>query len=789
LIKNSSKPPSFKRDRPTIGVLAGWSPYEGTEPDNYLAPILGGIQSAATSRQCHLLVGLGVARASKTSRYPAWPVVSPEADFVPVGPWNTDGLIVFTPLASEDRSLYIQKLIAEGHPVLFIATGEPGPQVFVDNRTGIRRAIAHLMEHGHRHIAFIGGTPTDKGDSANRLNGYRSAVTEYKLETDPRLFSWGWHTSAGGYKAMREILDSGVKVTAVLASNDGSAVGAMRAIRESGLKIPGDIAIIGFDDQPDAMSQVPPLASVHVPLKMIGEQALISMLEHITQRTPLESLQIPTRLVKRQSCGCIPETISSALTGIDELLLHVFAKDGISKATPLTVDDVSQPAPLSLSQDKKPTDTKNKQHVVNEMLNILPAELRYPGEDEIRDTCTALIETFCKSLNEANPIYFQAEFMNSIYELERANGNLAPWQDLISILRREMIFLPLKWERDETRYLAEDFLHQARVMVSESALRQDQRHQYQRAVKAQVLNDLTAALSAALAEDQIAEILEANLVGVGIQRVKVVFFETEQGDPVASSLALNIDVDATPQRFLTRQFPPPGFYPANELLNIILLPLAFQDEAFGYVAVETTDLASCAVIAMQLAATIKVARLHTQVVELSLTDALTGLHNRRSFELFLKNEVSRSQRFSRSIGIILIDVDNFKEYNDTYGHPAGDEALQQVAKCLFAGRRNADIVARIGGDEFVVILPETELDGALRVGRKIRSAVIELLNLKRPVSVSIGLVAPRNTSINAELLIKQADLALYESKRNGRNRISVFQNEQVLDESEFPLSE
>jgi diguanylate cyclase len=115
--------------------------------------------------------------------------------------------------------------------------------------------------------------------------------------------------------------------------------------------------------------------------------------------------------------------------------------------------------------------------------------------------------------------------------------------------------------------------------------------------------------------------------------------------------------------------------------------------------------------------------------------------------------------------------------------------LQQVAKCLSDGRRIADIVARIGGDEFVIILPETEINGALKVSRKIRVAVTELSGLKRLISVSIGLIAPSNAEMEAELMIQHADQALYESKRMGKNRISVFENARVLDEKEFQSSE
>jgi hypothetical protein len=372
----------FKRDQPTVGILAGWSPYEGGVLDHYVADVVRGIQSAALMKQCNLLIAWGVGRVIETTISPAWPVLSSESDFVPVGPWNTDGLIVFAPLRTEERSQYLQNLIAEGHPILFIATGEQGPTISVNGKQGIHQGVAHLIEHGHRRIAFVAGSANDTGDSSQRLQAFYSVMKEHELEVDSKLIAWGSHRTDEGYIAMREILDSGVEFTAVMASNDNSAVGAMRAIREANRQIPGDIAIVGFDDQPSAMAQVPPLTSVHVPLTMIGEQALVSMFDHLTFQKPLESIQVATRLVRRQSCGCIPVVISSAVSG----------------ATQLESASTQQYESSSLNFQS------NVQTVVSKMLAVLPAKIRFPAGQHIDLICTKLVEVFCTSLNNADGI-------------------------------------------------------------------------------------------------------------------------------------------------------------------------------------------------------------------------------------------------------------------------------------------------------------------------------------------------------------------------------------------------
>src|SRR5260221_9254129 len=130
--------PPFKRSLPTIGILPGWAVMEGKIPDRYLAAVLRGLQSTAREQGCHLLLAWGLGRVTDViGLHPAWPVASPDADFVPIGPWNTDGLIVFAPLRHAGHSRYLQTLTDSGFPVLFIATRERDPMGSADNARGI----------------------------------------------------------------------------------------------------------------------------------------------------------------------------------------------------------------------------------------------------------------------------------------------------------------------------------------------------------------------------------------------------------------------------------------------------------------------------------------------------------------------------------------------------------------------------------------------------------------------------------------------------------------------------
>jgi len=165
----------------------------------------------------------------------------------------------------------------------------------------------------------------------------------------------------------------------------------------------------------------------------------------------------------------------------------------------------------------------------------------------------------------------------------------------------------------------------------------------------------------------------------------------------------------------------------------------------------------------------------------SITDSLTGVANRRYFDEMLEKEFLRLKRSGAPLSLIMLDVDYFKRYNDTYGHPDGDECLRQIASIL--GRfvcRPSDIIARYGGEEFVIILPETNLDGAAVLADRIRIAVEGLAiphagsDISEYVTASFGVVCVPATEISStEAMVALVDQAMYEAKNNGRNRIEI----------------
>jgi len=160
--------------------------------------------------------------------------------------------------------------------------------------------------------------------------------------------------------------------------------------------------------------------------------------------------------------------------------------------------------------------------------------------------------------------------------------------------------------------------------------------------------------------------------------------------------------------------------------------------------------------------------------QLSVTDALTGLLNRRYLEERLTEEIKRSNRHGYQMSFMMIDVDNFKSYNDTFTHPEGDKALQLVGQCLRESLRGADVAARYGGEEFSILLPQTNLEEARIIAERIREKIATTTFPNRQVTASIGIASISFDISTAEEIISAADKALFEAKRKGRNNVQVY---------------
>ena len=222
-----------------------------------------------------------------------------------------------------------------------------------------------------------------------------------------------------------------------------------------------------------------------------------------------------------------------------------------------------------------------------------------------------------------------------------------------------------------------------------------------------------------------------------------------------------------------------------------LFAIKNDNEIIGIIAASSnidklsnTDIEYLCQLSAQASITTQRANAYAQVLKYATLDALTGLNNRRQFEVRLKQEVANATRNKKPLCCIMLDVDYFKKVNDTWGHSAGDCVLKNVAKIVAKELREYDIASRYGGEEFCIILPNTKIREAAFVAQRLRSAVEKAeINISEnqfqkdilKVTISIGVSEFDNTQTQApEKLYQNADIALYEAKKRGRNRVIVF---------------
>jgi LacI family transcriptional regulator len=216
---------------------------------------------------------------------------------------RVDGVVAMSPDLDAESLLNIPTTL----PVVLLCSVSRGNGVdslTIDNCRGAKAMVKHILSLGHKRIAIIKGAPRNY-DAAERLRGYRLALKEAGLKSDRSLELEGGFTEAGGYAAALEILELDPRPTAIFAANDSMAIGALSALRESGVRVPDDIAVAGFDDIPLARYMDPPLSSVRVPICDLGSRAVEILLHGITHKNDhaRKRERVLTELVIRQSCG------------------------------------------------------------------------------------------------------------------------------------------------------------------------------------------------------------------------------------------------------------------------------------------------------------------------------------------------------------------------------------------------------------------------------------------------------------------------------------------------------
>lgn len=262
--------------------------------NNFFAPLLRGVENAVRPTEYQLLV-----HASLRSLEDApWRRSS-------IGEHNADGMLVF--VNSTDEEELLRNYQREFPMVLLFFSGPRSaniPHIGFDNASGLRQVVEHLVTvHGRRQIAFLRG-PVGNFDSDEREMAFCQTLERLGVAWRPELIVRGHYTSVGGESAIQALLDRGIAFDAVFTGDDEAATGVMAALRRANLRIPEDVAMIGFDDLPFAGYLNPPLTTVQAPVERAGFLAATKLLSILAGEIPEIATRLPVELVIRQSCGC-----------------------------------------------------------------------------------------------------------------------------------------------------------------------------------------------------------------------------------------------------------------------------------------------------------------------------------------------------------------------------------------------------------------------------------------------------------------------------------------------------
>ena len=526
--------------RITLGLLVDWV------KDPYQNAVFSAIARACAEADVNLLCATG-GKLSPDALGSAQRNILYEL----IGPHNVDGLIVMGGnIGTCIGPARLQRYLNRFQPVksVCIACGLEGiPSVLVDNQAGLRELIEHLIIIHHcQRVAFIRG-PSVNEEAEQRYTVYREVLAAQKIPFDETLIAQGDFNRLSGVSCMRQLLQRGVQIDGLVAANDLMALGAMEVLEQSGIRVPDQIAVVGFDDVDEARLAIPQLTTVRQPIHVLGREAVRVALAQIRGEPTEDIIAVASQVVVRRSCGCrvnswdetelIPSSIApgSTLAEIEQRFRDTFANlanEGIS---------VNEPTALALFESVF---------------------------DELEGSCVGKF----------------ASMLSNIMRPTAAEG-LEAWTRVTDVILRTLY----GWTADHSdrRARAEGIVQQVRALIGDVAelAQGQQRIRLQRAMLD--LSDAAKAITGAATLDALKQALELHLPLLGIPACSLSFYVNPAAPRDCARLEFAYDTERPEvagrcgELFETKALAPPRVLFAGKRETVVLEPLFFEHDQLG----------------------------------------------------------------------------------------------------------------------------------------------------------------------------------------------------------------
>jgi DNA-binding LacI/PurR family transcriptional regulator/GAF domain-containing protein len=544
---------SHRNSRRTIGLLIESTAGRGRW---YQSAVWAGVADAAQERDANLLCFAGGAlRFSPFGEFEAqrnllYSLVTRD---------TVDGLIISGSLGSYVAPEEFRGFCDRYHalPLVSIAVPLAGiPSVLVDNGKGMRDVVAHLIEaHGCRRIAFICG-PRDNPEAVQRYRVYTDVLVKYGLSLDPDLVAPGDFFPPAGAAAIRLLLDERkVDLDAVVAANDNMALGALEALQERGVHVPGELAVVGFGDIEEAWAATPSLTTVRYPAFEQGKRAAEMLLALLSGKEIPKQVILPTELRVRESCGCPHPAV-------------VQAEVGMATRTDRTLR-------IALA---------SRGNILSEMVKAVAD----PSVGIASEQAERLLNAFYAELKGESPGTFLSALDEILRQVASNGGDVFAWQEAISALRR---YTPPYIGDDQVLFRVEDLWQQARVMIGERAQRAQRHRRLQAEQRTATLDRMNQALVAASDVEELMTILAEGLPRLEIPSCFVSLYEnpvvpTEWCRLILAYKEGRVELEAGERRFPSWQLVPGDMLSQDRPYNLVVEPLYFRENQLGIAVFE-----------------------------------------------------------------------------------------------------------------------------------------------------------------------------------------------------------